>query len=167
MIRLTALFAIAAATACCAAAQAKVGIVNMQQALLQTAEIKKAQADLTAKFRPRQLEIEQLNSQIQTLQQQLQQGKLNAMGEQQVRSEGQLKQRQMQRMDQDLREDVDRERTDTLTRAGQRMTEVVRNLAQEKNLDVVIDAASTITFKPSLDITSDAVAAYDAKYPAK
>ncbi len=167
MNRLAVCFALAAAAAGCASAQVKIGVCNMQQALLQTAEIKKAQTDLTAKFKPRQQQIEQLNSEILAIQQQLQTGKLNAAGEQQARAQGTQKQRELQRMDQDLREDVDRERNEVLTRAGQRMAEVIKTLAQEKGLDVVIDSGSTITFKPTLDITNDAVAAYDKIYLAK
>jgi outer membrane protein len=36
-----------------ASAQTKVGVVNMQQAVLTTAEIKKASAELEAKYKPR------------------------------------------------------------------------------------------------------------------
>ena len=45
---------LAAAFAGIAAAQIKVGVINSQKALVETAEIKKAQKDLEDKFRPRQ-----------------------------------------------------------------------------------------------------------------
>jgi outer membrane protein len=43
----------------------------------------------------------------------------------------------------------------------------VKKLAEEKGLDVVVDVNSTIYFKAALEITTDAIAAYDRAYPAK
>src|SRR5581483_1928744 len=118
--------ALSAGIAC---AQTKVAVVSMQGALLQTAELKKAQADLEAKYRPRQQQIEQLQKDIQGLQAQMQGGKLSGDGAAQVQAQGARKERELQRMDQDLREDVDRDRQTILRGAGQRMAEVVRKLA--------------------------------------
>ena len=47
------------------------------------------------------------------------------------------------------------------------MTDVVKKLAEEKGLDLVVDTSSALYFKPALDITNDAIAAYDKAYPAK
>ncbi len=47
------------------------------------------------------------------------------------------------------------------------MTEVVKKLAEEKGLDLVVEGSTTLYFKPALDITNDAIAAYDKAYPAK
>ena len=47
-----------------AAGQTKVAIVKLQEALLGTSEIKKAQAELQAKYKSRQDEIERLNNAI-------------------------------------------------------------------------------------------------------
>src|SRR5579863_2340084 len=55
-----------------AAAQAKIGIVNSARAISATAEIKKAQADLEARFKPRQDELAKLQQDLQTIQSQLQ-----------------------------------------------------------------------------------------------
>ncbi|HZU24783.1 MAG TPA: OmpH family outer membrane protein [Bryobacteraceae bacterium] len=148
-------------------AQSKVGVVSMQAALLGTAEMKKAQADLEAKYRPRQQQIEQLQKDIQDLQAKMQSGKLSADGAADVQAQGQRKERELQRMDQDLREDVDRDRQSILRGAGQRMAEVVKKIADQKGLDVVIDTSTTYYFKPAMDITRDATAAYDQTYPVK
>jgi outer membrane protein len=145
----------------------KVAVVSMQGALLQTAELKKAQADLEAKYRPRQQQIDQLQKDIQSLQTQLQGGKLSADGAAEAQSQGQRKQRELTRVDQDLREDVDRDRQNILRGAGQRMAEVVRKLADQHGVDVVIDTSTTYYFKPALDLTKEAATAYDQAYPVK
>jgi outer membrane protein len=167
MKRIVTVLAIALASAGLGAAQSKVGIVNLQRAISETAEIKKAIVDVTTHYRPRQQELEKLQADLQAIQQQIQGGKLSPAAEAQARSEGAFKERQLQRKDQDLRDDVDKERNEILGHAGQRMQQVVQKLADERGLDVVIDASNTIFFKAGLDITDAAIAAYDKAYPVK
>jgi Skp family chaperone for outer membrane proteins len=40
-------------------------------------------------------------------------------------------------------------------------------LADEKGLDLVVDSANTLFFKPALELTNDAVVAYNKAYPVK
>jgi outer membrane protein len=68
-------------------------------------------------------------------------------------------------MQQDLQDDVQNERTAILQRAGTRMQEVVKKLAEEKGLDIVVDSGNTVFFKTALEITADATAAYNKAYP--
>ena len=145
----------------------KVAVINSQKSVLDTEEIKKAQLDLEAKFKPRQDKIVQVQKDLQNIQAQLQSGKLNAMGEQELTAEGQKKQRDLQRLQQDLQDDVNNERTDILQRAGARMQEVVKKMAEEKGLDIVIDTTNAVYYKSAFDLTADAVAAYNKAYPVK
>ena len=62
---------------------------------------------------------------------------------------------------------AEKDRNDILQRGTQRMTEVVKKLADEKGLDVVVDSANIVFFKPTLEITQEAIAAYDKAYPVK
>jgi outer membrane protein len=148
-------------------AQVKVAVINSQKALLDTEDIKKAQKEMEAKFKPRQDQMAKLQKELEDIQTQLSSGKLNELGTQEVTAEGQRKQRDLQRLQQDLQEDVDRERNDVLQRAGTRMTEVVKKLAEEKALDIVVDSSNTLFFKPNLELTADATAAYNKAYPVK
>jgi len=50
-----------------APAQTKVGVVNLQRAVFESAEIKKADAQMQATFKPRQDKIDQLNKEIAAL----------------------------------------------------------------------------------------------------
>lgn len=152
-----------------AAAQSKVAIIDINKAVVNTAEIKKAQAELEAKFKPRQEAMQKLEKELQGIQNQLQtmQGKLTAQAEQDLQVTGQRKQRELQRMGEDLQADVERERQEILQRTIQRMNEVVKKMSEEKAYDVVIDVTNTVYFKNALEITADATAAYDKAYPAK
>lgn len=146
-------------------AQAKIGIVNSQKALLDTDDIKKAQQDLEIKYKPRQDQMAKLDKDLQDIQAQLQSGRLNEVGQQELTAQGQRKQRDLQRLQQDLQSDVDSERNEILQRAGTRMQDVIKKVAEEKGLDIVVDSSSTHFFKAALDITSDVVAAYNKSYP--
>lgn len=157
------------ATASAGFGQTKIAVINLQRAVLESAEIKKASADLEAKYKPRQQAIEKLQKEIQGLQQNLQSnaGKLTPQAEADITAQGQRKQRELTRQTEDLQADVDRERNDILGRSSQRMQEVVKKLAEEKGFDVVMDVSNTVYFKPALEITTESITAYDKAYPAK
>lgn len=150
-----------------AAAQAKVAIINVQRAIVETAEIKKAQGELEAKYKPRTAELEKVQKELQDIQTQLQSGKLTPQQEQDLQARGQRRQREYQRIGEDLQGDVDRERNEILQKAGQRMNEVVRKIAETAGYDVVVDVTNTVYFKPALEITNEVIKAYDAAYPVK
>src|ERR1700755_3590662 len=98
-------------------AQVKVAIIDVQRAVFESAEIKKAPAAMEARNKPRQTEIERVQKDIQALQQSIQSGKLSALGEQDAQQQGQRKQRELTRLTEDLQADVDRERNETLSKA--------------------------------------------------
>jgi outer membrane protein len=157
------------AAASAGSAQSKVAIINLQRAVLESAEIKKASTELEAKYRPRQQKVEALQKELQTIQQNLQSnaGKLTPQAEADLTSQGQRKQRELQRLNEDLTADVERERNDILGKSSQRMQAVVKKLAEAKGVDVVVDISNTVYFKPDLEITTESIAAYDKEYPAK
>jgi outer membrane protein len=157
------------AAASAVSAQSKVAIINLQRAVLESAEIKKASTELTAKYLPRQQQVEKLQRDLQALQQNLQTnaGKLTPQAEADLTAQGQRKQRELQRLSEDLQADVERERNDILGKSSQRMQAVVKKLAEAKGVDVVVDISNTVYFKPDLEITTESIAAYDKEYPAK
>jgi outer membrane protein len=151
-----------------ATAQTKVGVINLQKAVLESAEIKAASAAMEARYKPRVTQIETLDKEIAAISQNLQTnaGKLTAQAEADLNAQGTRKQRDVQRLRDDLQADVDRDRNDILQKASVKMSEVVKKLAEEKGLDVVVDIPYTVFAKPALDITTDAIAAYDKAYPS-
>jgi outer membrane protein len=168
-VRWLCLLGLLCVSACAAFAQAKVAIMSTSTALIETAEMKKAQADLEAKYKPRDEQRAKLQKELATIQQQLETlgDKLTPQAQTDLTAQGQRKQRDLQRMTEDLTADIDRERNDILTKSGARMQQIVAKLAEEKGLDVVLDVSNTVYFKPARDITKDATAAYDKAYPVK
>lgn len=152
-----------------APAQVKVGVVNLQRAVLESAEIKKASTAMEAKYKPRQLEAQKVEKELQDIQNQLQTGvgKLSSEAEAELQARGQRRQRELQRMSEDLQNEVDRERNEVLGRSSKQMQAVVAKLAEAKGLDMVVDSSTTLYFKTALEITNEAIAAYDKAYPPK
>jgi outer membrane protein len=163
------LFSLVLATAGIASAQLKVGVVDMRRAILESAEITKASKELSEKYRPRQEEGQRLQKQLSDIQAQLQNGgdKLSPAQQQDLQVQGQRRQRELQRLSDDLQADLDRDRNEVLSKAQVNMRTVVEKLAADKGLDLVLDAGNAVVYKPALDFTQDAITAYNAAHPVK
>jgi outer membrane protein len=164
LVGCAALFLLAGA----ASAQNKVAVISLQRAVLESDEVQKALAGLEAKFKPQQQKLEALQRDIEGIRQQLQagSGKLTPSAEADLTAQGQKKQRDLQRMSDDLQGDFNNERTEIGNASVKKMAEVVKKLAEEKGYDVVVDATNTVYFKPALDVTAEVLAAYNKAYPA-
>ncbi len=150
-----------------ASAQVKVAVINTQKAMADTDELKKASAAVEAKYKPKQDELQKLQADLQSIEQQLNSGKLNQQGTAELQAQGQRKQRDAQRISDDLQADFERDRQEILGKASQKMQVVITKLAEEKGVDIIIDAAQTLFFKPALELTTDATNAYNKANPAK
>jgi outer membrane protein len=151
------------------AAASKIGVINFQNAVLDTAELKKAFADLQAKYKPKQDALQKAQADLQDTETQLRasQGKLSSQGEAELQARGQRQQVAVQRLQEDLQAEFEVERDAALRLTSTRMTEVLRKLADSKSLDLIVDAGGVPFFREAMDVTTAAVAAYDAAYPAK
>jgi outer membrane protein len=150
-----------------ASAQIKVAVINVQKALADTDELKKASADLARKYQPRQDEMDKLQKDLETIDAQLNSGKLNAQATQELQAKGTREQRDQQRMADDMQADVEKDRQDILAKMSQKMQDVINKLAEDKGLDMIVEASQTLFAKPTFDITADATAAYNKANPAK
>ena len=157
---------------CCfgtlATAQNKVAVVSLQKAVLESAEIKAASAAMEARYKPRVTQIETLDREIAQISNNLQTnaGKLTPQAEADMSAQLQRKQRDVQRIRDDLTSDVDNERNNILGKAQQKMQDVVKKYAEANGIDVVVEAQATVFFKAPLEITKEVIAAYDKQYPA-
>jgi outer membrane protein len=150
-----------------ASAQVKVAVVNIQKAMIDSDELKKASAEMESKFKPRQDDLTKLQNELQSIQQQLATGKLSPQAGADLQAQGAKKQREAQRIADDLQADIEREKQEILGRAATKMQEIVKKLAEEKGYDVILDVSQAVYFKPALEITNDALAAYNKAYPVK
>jgi outer membrane protein len=107
--------------------------------------------------------------QLQDIQTQIQngQGKLSQSALTELQTQGQRRQRDLQRLSDDLQADIDRDRQDILSKAQANMQAVVKKIAEDKGYDLIVDVTSTLYYKTALDLTNDAITAYNAAHPAK
>jgi outer membrane protein len=149
-----------------AQAQSKVAVISLQKALFDTAELKKAQSDMSTTLGPRQQEAEKLTQEIDKINQQLQtDSTLTQQAQFDLQTQGKTKQTQLTRLNEDLQNDANTMRQTILAKSTDRMQTVVKKLAEEKGFDLVVDTQVALYFKPAMDLTAEATAAYDKAYP--
>ena len=156
-----------------AAASTKVGAIDVQAAIVATAEGKQASAELQSKFAPRQTELENLNKQINDIRQRLQAGANTLSPEEQGRlqRQGELLTRQLERKQNEYQEDVNAEQGEVIDRIGRKMVDVLNRYARENGFVAVFNSSaqnSPLIYKSEqIDITQDIIRLYDQAYPIK
>jgi outer membrane protein len=150
-------------------AQSKVAVIDLQEALYETAEMKQANADESAKYRQRGDDLEKLRAQGAAAEKKLQDGQDTLSDDAQTELQAQIAklQREVQRQTEDIQADEQKDRDEIIGKAQDRMLAVVKKYAEDHSYDVVIDIHALPYFKPAVDITKDATAAYDQANPVK
>jgi outer membrane protein len=161
--------------ACCALlaivstarAQTKVAIVNLQQAVFDSAEIKKANEQMLAKYQPRDAALQKTTNELAAAQKKLDAGQdtMEPLDLENLQSQIAKLQRDIDRMKEDLQTDVERDRNEILGGSTDKMTAIIRKIAEQRGFDMVVDAQFALYFKDTMDITKEATAAYDVAYP--
>lgn len=154
-------------------APTKIAVINIQAALVGTADGKKAAAELQAKFDPKRKAIEARQTDISQLQQELAKGS-NTMAEARrldLTRQIDTKTKSLQREQQDAQEEVEIEQNKVLNDLGQRMMVVIDKYAKDNAYAVVIDISSQQTpvlwAANGIDITKEIIDLYDKNAPSK
>ena len=158
----------APATAAPAAVSAgKVGIVNIQQAIVTSNEGQRDFAELQKKFDPKRQELEGLNKEIDELQKKFntQAEKLNDDARAELLKQIDAKKKQMQRDYEDANADVQAQQNEIANRIGQKLIQVLDKYAKEHEFSVVLDVSGqqspVLWAASSVDITKPVIEAYN------
>jgi outer membrane protein len=155
------------------AAPLKVGALNMEAAITSTQEGKQAANELTAKFAPRQTELQNLQKQIQDITTRLQTTSNTLSDEEKYRltRESETLNRTLQRKQQEARDDYQDAQQDLINTLGRKLMTVLDKYSRENGYAVVFDTSSqqtpVIYEAPAIDITQDIIKLYDQNYPVK
>jgi outer membrane protein len=150
-----------------------VGVINVRQAIVSTAEGKQASAELQTQFAARQTELENLNKQINDLRQRLSsgEGKLSPEEQARLQKQGELLARQLQRKQDEYQEDVNAAQGDVIDRIGRKMLDVLDRYARENGYSTILDSSAQNTpiiyASTQIDVTQDIVKLFDQAYPSK
>lgn len=165
--------AVRAQSAAGSAVAGKIGVINVRQAIVTTAEGKQASAELQSQFAARQNELESMNKQITDLRNRLSAGANTLSDEEKVRltQQGQRLTQQLDRKNNELQEDVNAAQADVVDRIGRKMMDVLDRYSRENGLVAVFDSSaqnSPILFaSTNIDITQEIIKLYDQAYPIK
>ncbi|MCS6951276.1 MAG: OmpH family outer membrane protein [Bryobacterales bacterium] len=150
----------------------KVGIINIQQAILSTRDGQKAANDLQQRYEPKRKELEQKQNEINALREQLNRGS-NTMSEearQALMRQIDQKTRALNRDTEDAQADFEQDQNRILQELGQRMMVVIGKYARDNGYALILDVSSPQTpvlyAANGIDITSDIVALYDKNTPS-
>jgi outer membrane protein len=150
----------------------KVGVLNVRQAIVSTAEGKQASSELQGQFASRQTELENLNKQINDIRQRLQTNgdKLNQDEAVRLQRQGEALQKQLTRKQEDYQEDVNASQQEVIDRIGRKMMDVLDRYARENAYTAIFDSSAQgapIYVSNGVDVTPEIVKLYDQAYPAK
>jgi len=156
-----------------ASAAGKVGVISIRQAIVATAEGKQASAELQSQFAPRQTEIENLNKQINDIRQRLAacEGKCSQDEIARLTTQGERAAAQLERKQNEYREDVNAAQGDVIDRIGRKMVDVLDRYARENGYSVILDSSAQNTpilyASTQVDVTQDIIRLFDSAYPVK
>ena len=122
----------------------KIGIINIQEAILKTNEGQRDFGALQKKFEPKQTELNNLNKEIQALQDQLkaQGDKLNEDARANLTNNIAAKQKSLQRDAEDAQQDFQNQQGEIANRIGGKLMEVIDKYAKQNGYAVVIDVST-------------------------
>jgi outer membrane protein len=151
----------------------KIGILNVRNAIVATAEGKQAQAQLQSQFAPKQNDLQSTQKQIEDLQRRLNEGARTLSDDEKgkMQRQGELLTRRLQRGNDDLNEELNAAQSDIIDTIGRKMLDVLDRYARENGYTAVLDTSaqgSPVVYGSSQsDITQEIVKLYDQAYPVK
>jgi outer membrane protein len=148
----------------------KIGLVNIQEAILSTAEGKKAMAELQKKYQPRQQEVQKLQDDARAISDQLNKQAATLSDEEQRRLNRDLEEKQklLKRNTEDAQADFATDRDEMFRRIGQKMVKVINDYARQNGFTLVIgsDQVPIYYAAKEVELTDEIVRLYDAANPA-
>jgi len=168
---LIALVTLAAGFATIASAQTaapnKVGVIQVQSALIATRDGQKAAKELEERMAPRKKELDGKQAEIRDLQERLQKGgnTLSDSAKEDLTRNIDQKTKSFNRQVEDAQAELEHEQQKVLNQLGQKMMQVIDKYAQEKGFSVILDVSNQNTpvlyASNTVDITKDIIELYD------
>jgi len=150
----------------------KIGIINIQAAIVGTREGQVAAKDLEGKSAPKKRELEKLQGDISGLREKL--NKLSSVGsedqKQSLMREIDQKTKSFNRQVEDAQAELDQEQGRILNELGGKMLAVLDKYAKDNGYTVILDVSAQNTpvlfAANGIDVTQDVIALYDKNVPA-
>jgi outer membrane protein len=137
----------------------KIGFVNTERVFREAAPAKRAQQVLEREFSARNVELSKVEKQGRDLQQELERENVTMPEATRREKERQLADisRNFQRLQREIREDLNLRRNEELARLQERATRVINQIAEQEKFDLVIQEA--VFASSRIDITDRVIRA--------
>ena len=155
-----AIMILAAALAVAAnAAEMKIGFVNTERVFREAAPAKRAQQALEREFSARNSELSRIEKQGRDLQSELEKENVTMPESQRREKERQLADisRNFQRIQREIREDLNLRRNEELAKVQERATRVINQIAEQEKFDLILQEA--VFASGRIDITDKVIRA--------
>lgn len=153
-------------------APTKVGIINIQQAIVSTKDGQKAAGELSARFEPRSKELEGKQGAIAAMQQELAKGS-NTMAEArktQLTRDIDQKTKELNRSREDAQAELEQEQNKLLNDLGGKLMVVIDKYARDNAYALILDVSSPQTpvlfAANGVEITKEIIELYDKNAPS-
>ena len=148
-----------AAAGAAGAAEMKIGFVNTERVFREAAPAKRAQQVLEREFSARNAELAKLEKQGRDLQTDLERENVTMPEAQRREKERQLADisRNFQRLQREIREDLNLRRNEELAKVQERATRVINQIAEQEKFDLILQEAVFASGK--IDITDKVIKA--------
>lgn len=155
-------FAVALLASTGAYAQAKVGFVNIERVMREAAPAVKAAKKLQKEFDKRAQDLEKLDKQLQTGQDNFEKNSVTMSDAERRAKERELSDmnREYTRRKREFQEDVNQRRNEELAGLQERAVKAVREIAEAEKYDVILLDALYVS--PSVDLTEKVIKALSA-----
>lgn len=162
---------LAATLATLAAAQSaapnKVGVIQVQSALIATKDGQKAAKELEERMAPRKKDLDGKQAEIRDLQERLQKGgnTLSESAKEDLTRNIDAKTKSFNRQVEDAQAELQQEQQKVLNQLGQKMMQIIDKYAQANGFSVILDVSNQNTpvlyASNTVDITKDIIELYD------
>jgi outer membrane protein len=158
-IRAIMLLALASLAAQAQAAELKIGFVNTERVFREAAPARRAQQKLEREFAARNQELAKVEKQGRDLQTDLERENVTLTEAQRREKERQLADisRNFQRMQREIREDLNLRRNEELASVQERATRVINQIAEQEKFDLIVQEA--VFASSRIDITEKVIKA--------
>src|SRR4051812_19540679 len=149
----------------------KIAVIDMTSVIVSTTDGKKAVADLQAKYRPKDQEIQKRGQELQAKQEQYRKAAniLSDEAKASAEREIELLNRNLQRDTGDAKQEMDEDQQRILQDLGSKVLQVLNKYAADNQISIVFDVSgepNNIRFASSaVDITREIIALYDKAAP--
>jgi outer membrane protein len=150
----------------------KVGVINIQSAIISTKDGQKAAGDIQARFNPKKTELDRRQAEIGQLQDQLNKGRntLSEEARQNLVRDIDQKTKSLNRSTEDAQAELNQEQEKIMNELGGRMMAVIDKYAKDNGYVMILDVSSPQTpvlyASNPIDITKDVIELYDKNAPA-